>query len=335
MMSTESPDLYEVTCLDCQITKSYFTAQGARFFKSYHEGHKVTVKEPSAAPQAHAVNAPVPVEKVAPKPKMDLEMEAEPALEPEPERGSHAQGRLASVIEEEAPVKLGNLVVDVVDDEAGRSIKVYGIAGGFERFTKDFKFQELDGLNGLLESGIYVDGTTGVRYTWSPDKIDISRDVVKMLDEPPASAPAEDITMPAMEAAPAVEAAVEPPTESKVNVSLAPELQEAPSPDLKSSSSRSDEVPLGKTSPMLIGEAYKLESDKISKALKTFQWNAESPYIIGAILDDLVSVQSQTGMMKSSVIDAIVNLGYTFVAIEAPEGRVTAWFRKVEAGQKE
>ena len=49
MMTTENSDLYEVTCVDCNTTKSYFTAQGVSYFKLNHEGHKFKVKTPAGA----------------------------------------------------------------------------------------------------------------------------------------------------------------------------------------------------------------------------------------------------------------------------------------------
>ena len=342
MMTTENSDLYEATCLDCNTTKSYFTAQGVGYFKLNHEGHNVKVREPAAAAERQPVQA-APEQARAEEPPLEAEVpmeplpqepapeEMEPRLdEPEPVLAPPAEplevlpAEPVQQVMADERVRLGNLVVDVVDEEKGRVVKVYGIAGGMERFSKGFDPFRLEELNGFLESGAYYDDAGHRTYTWSPDKIDLSTDVVRMLDEPqPAQTEVESVA-PAEEASPALETAeIQEPRE----VELVPEPREAASPDM-TSSSESDEVLLGKLSYVQPGEQYRQESVRISNALRRFRWNIEPPYVIGAMFDNLLSVQGQTGIIKSSVIDAVTDLGYAFVAIEAPAGVVTAWFRK-------
>ena len=89
-----------------------------------------------------------------------------------------------------------------------------------------------------------------------------------------------------------------------------------------------DGVLLGKRSYVQEGDEYKRESVRISKVLRKFRWNTEPPYVLGAVFDDLICVQSQTGMIESLLIEQVKKLGYTFVAVEAPGGIVGAWFRK-------
>jgi hypothetical protein len=196
MMSEEKSDLFEATCLDCNTTKSYFTAQGVGYFKLNHEGHRVRVREPGsegkedgkreARPEPAAVKEE-PL--VADEPAVVKAEPARKAVAP-----SHA-GRAAETPTALGPVRLGNLVVDVVDEGKGQAVKVFGVAGGMERFTREFRIDEVDQLNAFLESGEFEDGASGAAYTWSPDKIDISMDVVKVLEEPkPAPAAREGAT---------------------------------------------------------------------------------------------------------------------------------------------
>lgn len=327
MMSSENSDLYEVTCLDCNTTKSYFTAQGVGYFKLNHEGHKLRVREPQAgadehqAEQAAAVEVPRSVEEAQKEAAEPEGFEAESDAQEPAGPAETSLGAPVSQVMAEERVRLGSLVVDAVDEENGRAVKVYGIAGGQERFSVAFKMSGLAELNEFLESGSHVDGATHTTYVWTPDKVDLSMDVARMIEGDP-------VTEPTAEVAPAAEAESEPVPEQKTEVALGPEPQEAASSEIEPSSSHSDEVLLGKLSYVQPGEGYRLESVRISRVLRKFRWNTEPPYVVGAMFDNLMSVQSQTGMIKASVIEAVAALGYTFVAIEAPAGAVTAWFRK-------
>jgi hypothetical protein len=322
MMSTDNADFFEVTCQDCKVTKSYFTAQGVNYFKLTHEGHKVNVKEP-AAPGTAPAPAPAVVAP-APPPVVKVEEVTEVA-EPEIEasEGSEDHSRMEVVVEE-GPIRLGNLVVDVVDEGTGRSVKVYGIAGGHERFSKGFDMQHLQDLNDFLESGLYHDESAKKKYSWAPDKIDISNDVVRLLDEAPTPA----------EMAPAP---IEPEVALGNDIvgaeapSPAPEVEPATQVAPPQEAMPGDLI-LDERSFIKEGEANRLECARVSAVLRQFRWNIEPPYAIGAVFDDLLGVNSRTGMIKSTVIEAIKALGYDFIAVEAPNGKVTAWFKKKGRG---
>jgi hypothetical protein len=303
-LSTEDSGLFEVTCKDCNTTKSYFTAQGVSFFKLNHEGHRLAVKEPNS-----------PQEDLGGKEEVVSVQEAEVKV-PVYEQPEEVEEQVAKPVGSES-VRLANLVVDVLDDVKGRVVKVYGIAGSVERFTKEFEMFKLAELNTFLESGLYFDDSSHTSYTWTPDRIDLSNDLARLLDEAPkepevaAEAPkVEKKVVAEKAAAPAMKGATKP-----VVVKQAPQ-------------GPTDEILLGKLSYIPEGEEYRLEGIRVSKALKKFRWNVEPPYVIGAMIDDLVSVQSLVGMVKSSLIKEIEKLGYTFVAVEAPAGSVTVWFRK-------
>ena len=348
MMSSENPELYEVTCLDCNTTKSYFTAQGVNYFKLNHEGHKVRVKEPAGAeaPQAEEPVTPPKILGTVEEPVAELPVAVPVAVAAEEPVEMDYDAPAGQVLAEDR-VSLGNLVVDVVDDGSARAVKIFGIANGRERFTKSFEVFKINEVNGFLESGAYYDDSSKVTYTWTPEKIDLSMDVAKMIDEPPAApeeAPAQVEPLVAEpepgeveEPEPAVVEAPEPEVpEVKVPEIVVPEVtappQEAPAPR---PAAPVEEVLLGKRSYVQEGEEHARECARVSKVLKKFRWNTEPPYVIGAVFDDLVCVQSQTGKVESSLIEEVQKLGYTFAAIEAPAGIVSAWFKKSEAEPQE
>ena len=332
MMTTENSDLYEVTCVDCNTTKSYFTAQGVSYFKLNHEGHKFKVKTPAGAkePQSEAPLAPPKIVETVEEPPMEPEeaparMEEEQVPEPEEPLEVKYETPASQVLAEDR-IRLGNLVVDVVDEGAGRAVKIFGIANGKERFAKSFDVYKINELNGFLESGVYYDDASKLTYTWTPDKVDLSMDVANMIDQPPVAP--ETVPEP-VAAEPNQGKAVVAELEVPVAVA-APQV--VPTPATVNASPLPEGILLGKRSYVQDGEAYAQECVRVSQVLRKFRWNTEPPYVIGAMFDDLMCVQSQTGMIKSSLIEEVRKLGYAFVAIEAPGGIVSAWFKKGEAG---
>lgn len=345
MMSTEKPEVFEVTCLDCGTTKTYFTEQGATYFKLNHQGHNLKVKEEGAqggkqastetAVEAKPAQAAQPVQAAQPA-KPEVVPPPEPVQQPRPEEKAapapvpeaplHERREPAPIDATPAPVRLSSLVVDVVDNGEGRVVEVYGVAGGKERFSKKFYMRDLNNLNLLLESGGYTDPSTLASFVWSPEKIDLSEDVVRMLDE---SAAGSTATKGGAGGARVVAQTAEmSPTRQPVRVP-APALKPgAPITSGSPSKSVSEEPLLGKLSYVQPGDEYALECLRVSRVLRKFRWNTELPYVIGAMFDDLLSVQSQTGSVKGELIEAVEEIGYTFVAIESPSGIVTAWFRR-------
>jgi hypothetical protein len=317
VLSEDKSDLFEVACLDCNSTKSYFTAQGVAYFKMNHEGHRLRVREPGREEEEgekkEATSEP------AAEGVYGLELEQAPDAVPT------RRAPLLDVQVGSGPTRLGNLVVDVVEEEAGRAVKVFGVAGGMERFTKGFAFKQVDDLNAFLESGVFADPATGMTYTWSPDKIDISMDVVKMIEEPKeegadeATAPlAPELGAPQVIAVQEVKAPEAPKVPSQAPAAVEPGRAQAPA----------EEVLLGKLSYVQPGDEYRDASVRVSRVLRKYRWNTEPPYVIGAIFDDLMSIQSQTGMFRASAIRSVAELGYEFIAVESPSGVVTAWFKK-------
>jgi hypothetical protein len=87
-------------------------------------------------------------------------------------------------------------------------------------------------------------------------------------------------------------------------------------------------VLLGKYAFIKEGEKYRQEAVRISQALKEFRWKIEPPYVISILFDDSLGIQSTTGTISRELLAKVEQLGYQFVAVEAPEGVPTAWFRK-------
>ena len=95
--------------------------------------------------------------------------------------------------------------------------------------------------------------------------------------------------------------------------------------------------------PLLLARSsYIEESDekrrdalKVSRALKEFRWNVEPPYVIGVMIDDNLSVETNIGVISSSMVEKVEKLGYKFVAINAPQGSPVAWFKKDARGALE
>jgi hypothetical protein len=107
------------------------------------------------------------------------------------------------------------------------------------------------------------------------------------------------------------------PTEvSVVQVEEAQEVKEDPT------------VLLAKDAFIKEGEKYRQESIRISQSLKEFRWKIEPPYVISILFDDSLGIQSTTGTISRELLSKVEELGYQFVAVEAPEGVPTAWFRK-------
>ena len=332
MISSESSDLFEVTCMDCNSTKSYFTAQGVSYFKASHVGHRVIVKEPGSGsgheaevkPQMAPVRAEVRPRRVETPPKrVEVPVEAPVAKPAVVSAGSRKPLS-------DKYVRVSSLVVDVVDEEKGRKVKVYGIAGGLEKFTKEFDISHLADLNYFLESGNYADAETGSKYAWTPDKIDLSMDVVSMLDQaPPPVVEKEAEAEPELTQQVVEQVVVENP-KPVVEVPAAPVMvpETLVAPQLVEPLSLPDETLRAENAHIQDGDKYQLEGRRVSQVLRKFRWKAEPPYVIGSMFDDLLSIQSQTGMMMSAVLDAVSELGYTFMAIEAPNGVITAWFKR-------
>ena len=87
-------------------------------------------------------------------------------------------------------------------------------------------------------------------------------------------------------------------------------------------------VLLSKFSFVKEGERYARESIRVSQALMELRWKIEPPYVISALFDDNLGIESNTGSLGRELLSKMEEIGYRFVAMEAPKGVPTAWFKK-------
>ena len=87
-------------------------------------------------------------------------------------------------------------------------------------------------------------------------------------------------------------------------------------------------VLLSKYSFVKEGERYAREAIRISQALRDLRWKIEPPYVISALFDDNLGIESNTGSIGRELLSKIEEIGYKFVAMESPKGVLTAWFKK-------
>lgn len=85
---------------------------------------------------------------------------------------------------------------------------------------------------------------------------------------------------------------------------------------------------LSKFSFVKEGEKYARESIRVSQALSEFRWKIEPPYVISALFDENLGIESNTGSIGRDLLSKVEEIGYRFVAMESPKGVPTAWFRK-------
>jgi hypothetical protein len=109
---------------------------------------------------------------------------------------------------------------------------------------------------------------------------------------------------------------------------LQPKEPAAVSPALPSEKDIEEPLLLARSS--YIGESEEKRTDalRVSRALKEFKWNVEPPYVIGIMVDDNLSVETNIGVISSSMVERVEKLGYKFVAVNAPQGSPVAWFKR-------
>lgn len=327
---------YQVTCEDCNAMKTYYTHQGVSFFKFHHEGHNVKV---TRGPKQEAP----PVGAVAPEAEALAETTNEAPVaapsDPTPE---------AAPLKRE--VNLKSLVVDLVNEGSHHTFKIFGVAEGKEEFSRSFDATDAQDAKNFVESGVTVDDRTGMSFKWQPSSIDVSgeaRAVLLNMDQPPELGPAvEEVEQQGSEGGVVQEQMIDaPPAPTEPVAEAVPEPPKARPKRLKKSKAGMQskaEKPMstetlltGRFSFIAEGTEYAEEASKVSKVLREFRWNIEPPYVIAALFDDILSVESQIGTMSAGVIEMVSELGYRFVAIEAPKGKLTAYFRKVKEGSAE
>jgi hypothetical protein len=102
----------------------------------------------------------------------------------------------------------------------------------------------------------------------------------------------------------------------------------AAAPPLLSEKDLKEPLLLARSSYIGESDEKRIDALRVSRALKEFKWNVEPPYVIGVMVDDNLSVETNIGVISSSMVERVEKLGYKFVAVNAPQGSPVAWFKR-------
>src|SRR2546422_11494283 len=338
MPAKESSAHYEAFCATCQISKSFLTPQGINFCRMSHEGHNIEIRQPEGSEEIEREPSTIAVSPLVGAPAVGTPAKRTPALLPDDNN--------------KETIELKRLSVDMIDTDGHDVFRVIGFSGNFHTFFRTFELAEVSEVEKFIDGGAHVD-EYGNEYHWKSDSVeptlqvkDLMNIIKTPIDDEVKPLPAEE--KPEPKQAPKVELVKEEetPKEETPKAPLNPAPKPAPKPASKPGSKPAPEAPTGKNvlrGPLLLGkfsqieegEEYSQEALRISKALGQFRWNIEPPYVIGALFDDIVSIQAQAGSIPKDFLEKVEELGYRFIAVDAPNGCVTAWFKKVREGDAE
>jgi hypothetical protein len=102
----------------------------------------------------------------------------------------------------------------------------------------------------------------------------------------------------------------------------------AAAPSLPSEEDIDEPLLLARSSYIGDSKEKRMDALRVSRALKEFKWNVEPPYVIGIMVDNNLSVETNIGVVSSSMVERVEQLGYKFVAVNAPQGSPVAWFKR-------
>ena len=342
MPAKESSAHYEAFCATCQISKSFLTPQGINFFRISHEGHNIEIRQPEGSEELEREPSAIAASPLVAAPVVGAPVKRTPALLPDDNN--------------KETIELKRLSVDMVDTDGHDVFRVIGFSGNFHTFFRIFELAEVSEAEKFIDGGVHVD-EYGNEYHWKSDSVeptlqvkDLMNIIKTPIDDEVKPLPAEEKSEPnqasKVELVKEEETAKEDAPKPAATQAPKPGPTHAPKPGPKPAHKPQPEAPRGKdvpTGPLLLGkssqiqegEEYSQEALKISKALGQFRWNIEPPYVIGALFDDIVSIQAQAGSITKDVLEKVEELGYRFIAVDAPNGCVTAWFKKVREGDAE
>ena len=320
---------YNVSCQSCRVSKTFFTMQGVNSFVMEHDGHMVIegrlFESPLAAkkPAVVAVEAPKPQAEEAPEavaapPEVDVE-EAEPPMAEVPEVAAESDAvnaqdamsleevsRLFATPEEgavygvEPPAEEAPEVVEAPDHVAAQEV-IEKVDVPEEVAPMEVDVQE---LKPVAEEASQVVAEPAEEAVEQAGPRAVARDEVAVSVEAPVP--------PLQAILPAEVLAREP-------LAAAPPLSEK---DLK------EPLLLARSSYIGESEEKRMDALRVSRALKEFKWNVEPPYVIGVMVDDNLSVETNIGVISTAMVARVEKLGYKFVAVNAPQESPVAWFKK-------
>jgi len=319
---------YNVSCQSCRVSKTFFTMQGVNSFVMEHDGHIViegrlfesplAAKRPEVGAEAPQQQAEAPQEVVAAPPEVDVEEVGLPTEEA-PEGGvtSDEVGAQDVIPRDEAPE------VDVASEEV---------------VVREEPEAEAAPELAVAPDEVAVEEV--IRQEQVPDETEGPEVVVQEL-EPQVEEASEAVIAPAHAAVQEAELREEERPGASMRVeALAPapqairpmetlvKVEVAPAPTVLSEKDLEEPLLLARSSYIGESDEKRMDALRVSRALKEFKWNVEPPYVIGVMVDDNLSVETNIGVISTAMVARVEKLGYKFVAVNAPQGSPVAWFKK-------
>jgi hypothetical protein len=158
----------------------------------------------------------------------------------------------------------------------------------------------------------------------APEVVAASVEVLTAREENPQVKEGADAVAPEM----APEMAPTPLPQEVQSAETQPKEIVAAAPSLLSENDFKEPLLLARSSYIGDSDEKRIDALRVSRALKEFRWNVEPPYVIGVMVDDNLSVETNIGVISSSMVERVEKLGYKFVAVNAPQGSPVAWFKR-------
>ncbi|MEM3267168.1 MAG: hypothetical protein QXR69_00585 [Conexivisphaerales archaeon] len=194
---------------------------------------------------------------------------------------------------EDKSATLEKLYVEMipVDGNDVALIQVTGISPSGIAFVVNFPRERIKDVAKLLSEQSYIRSEGGVveRFVWGKEAVEISNEVANLLGSIPIQQEKKEIR------------------EEVVRVKQ----------DVEKTAEKAEVQPMTQDI-----------KDTITKVLDSYRWNTQPPYRVGVIMNDILSIETSTGIISRGLIEKIERLGYTFTAINIQEGTPVAWFRK-------
>jgi hypothetical protein len=319
---------YNVSCQSCRVSKTFVTMQGVNSFVMEHDGHVVIegrlFENPLAAKRPAVVaEAPKPrvddvPEVVAAPPEADIE--AEPPAEeiPEVEAISDEADARDAIPEDEAP-EVATAPVEVVDQEEQEAEAAPEFAAPTEEAIAQEMMPREDVPEVVAAPAEIAGQELQPQALEVPEAVFAPSQVAAQVIEPRAEEIAQDAVR-VGEPSPA-------PRDIQTVEARVKELVTPASPFL-SEKDLKEPLLLARSSYIGESEENRMDALKVSRALKEFRWNIEPPYVIGVMVDDNLSVETNIGVISTAMVARVEKLGYKFVAVNAPQGSPVAWFKR-------
>lgn len=314
----QADSTYLAKCATCGVSKRFYTLQGVSGFRFEHYEHDVTVEEPQ--------NAAEP----------DSDRERTEARQPvHAVEAAEASGMNAPLV-----VNLERLDITVVPSDVDDSFHFEVVGSTSEGgFSIVFPLTKARELGDFIRTGSYVVTQKGesLEFRWTQDCVRADGQVSRLLEIQPEVI-AESVEDESKSSTGEQKEMLEPEPAATEKATAAA-VQEPPAAmELAAAGKAGAEV---ERETLLVAESFYLkdgedvekEALRVSRALKELRWGVRPPYLISVMIDDNVGIVANGDAIMSDLIGKIEPLGYTFVAVNAPNDKPTAWFKRTKAPQ--